>query len=55
MKKEQQSMITYEPPQVEFVEVEIELGFATSGVGITGINVSGWNESGLGNYEAVEN
>ena len=53
--KELVTMAAYEAPKVEVIEVQVEQGFATSNVGMTGVNVSGWNESGLGNYEAVEN
>ena len=46
MKDKQQPMPDYEPPKVEFVEVEIEKGFALS------TRVNGWNEGGsLGNHE----
>lgn len=30
MKKEQSTMMNYEAPQVEIIEVEVEKGFATS-------------------------
>ena len=41
-------MLDYEPPKVEFVEVEIEQGFAIS----THINVNEWEEGGsLGSYD----
>ena len=47
MKKEQQPKTDYEAPKVEFVEVEIEKGFATSGT------VRDWNNGGnLGDYDA---
>lgn len=43
---EQQPMPDYEPPKVEFVEVEIEQGFAAS------TTVGGWDDGGnLGNDE----
>ena len=46
MKEKQQAMPYYEAPKVEFVEVEIEKGFALS------TRVNGWNEGGsLGDYE----
>jgi len=40
MKKKKQEMETYEAPQVEFVEVEIEQGFAVS------TTVRGWEDGG---------
>lgn len=32
MKREEQQMVAYEAPQVEVIEVEVEKGFAVSGV-----------------------
>ena len=46
MKKEQQPKPDYEAPKVEFVEVEIEKGFAASST------VRDWNNGNhLGNYD----
>ena len=46
MKDKQQPMPDYEPPKVEFVEVEIEQGFAAS------TTVRDWDDGGnLGNHE----
>lgn len=42
----------YEPPRVEFVEVQVEQGFSVSTGGVT---VGGWGDGGsLGGGEADE-
>ncbi len=46
MKDKQRPMTGYEAPKVEFVEVEIEQGFAASA------RVDGWEDGGnLGDYD----
>ena len=40
-KKEENNL--YEPPRVEFVEVQVEQGFSVS---MSGVTVSGWGDGG---------
>ncbi|MBQ8771387.1 MAG: hypothetical protein IJZ60_09585 [Bacteroides sp.] len=50
MKKKQQAMETYEAPKVEVIEVQVEQGFATSGIALDGssnsVPVEGNNSTG---------